>query len=128
MYLQDLINTLSHVQPHQNKLTIAALTAMVTFTIIFSYLTTTDKRGQLTSILLVCASMVVLAFSFVSSSIARTKHQNDYTLTKDKTYLYINSHTDYLTSAKCKILSHDNNYIYVTYKDKTYKIHQIQDK
>lgn len=60
--------------------------------------------------------------------VQQEKYASDYTLSKDKTYFYVNSHTDYLKSAKFKILGQDNNYIYVQKDNDTYNIPKIQEK
>ena len=52
----------------------------------------------------------------------------DYDLSRDKNYVYLNSHNDNLKSAKLKIIGQDKHVIYVLYKDETYKIPVMIDK
>lgn len=52
----------------------------------------------------------------------------DYDLSRDKNYVYIDSHNNNLKSAKFKIIGQDRQVIYVLYKDETYKIPVMIDK
>lgn len=52
----------------------------------------------------------------------------DYELSRDKNYVYLNSHSRDLRSAKFKIIGQDKQVIYVLYKDETYKIPVMVDK
>ena len=56
------------------------------------------------------------------------KHSGDYTITRKGAYLYVDSHTEYLESAKLEIAKQDKNFVYAKYKDKIYKIPQIQER
>lgn len=59
---------------------------------------------------------------------ADKKPKLDYELSRDKNYVYIDSHNNNLKSAKLKIIGQDKQVIYVLYKDETYKIPVIIDK
>jgi hypothetical protein len=59
---------------------------------------------------------------------ADKKPKLDYELSRDKNYVYIDSHNNNLKSAKLKIIGQDKQVIYVLYKDETYKIPVIDDK
>jgi hypothetical protein len=57
-----------------------------------------------------------------------SKPKLDYDLSRDKNYVYIDSHNDRLESAKLKIIGEDKRTVYVLYKDETYKIPVMVDK
>lgn len=59
---------------------------------------------------------------------ADKKPKLDYELSRDKNYVYIDSHNNNLKSAKLKIIGQDKQVIYVLYKDETYKIPVMIDK
>ena len=59
---------------------------------------------------------------------ADKKPKLDYELSRDKNYVYIDSHNNNLKSAKLKIIGQDKQTIYVLYKDETYKIPVMVDK
>lgn len=59
---------------------------------------------------------------------ADKKPKLDYELSRDKNYVYIDSHNNNLKSAKLKIIDQDKQVIYVLYKDETYKIPVMVDK
>ena len=56
------------------------------------------------------------------------KPKLDYDLSRDKSYVYVNSHNDRLNSAKLKIIGEDKKTVYVLYKEETYKIPVMIDK
>lgn len=68
--------------------------------------------------------MVSILIAVASSS----KKTLDYELSRDKNYIYIDSHNNNLKSAKLKIIGEEKNTIYVLYEDKTYKIPVMIDK
>ena len=59
---------------------------------------------------------------------AGQKPKLDYELSRDKNYVYIDSHNNNLKSAKLKIIGQDKQVVYVLYKDETYKIPVMVDK
>ena len=75
---------------------------------------------------LALATMIVLIVTAIASSGEKSKL--DYDLSRDKNYVYLNSHSRDLRSAKLKIIGEDKQTIYVMYKDETYKIPVIVDK
>ena len=75
---------------------------------------------------LALATMVVLIITAITSSGEKSKL--DYDLSRDKNYVYLNSHSRDLRSAKLKIIGEDKQTIYVLYKDETYKIPVMVNK
>ena len=75
---------------------------------------------------LALATMGVLIITAIASSGEKSKL--DYDLSRDKNYVYLNSHSYNLKSAKLKIIGEDKQTIYVLYKDETYKIPVMVDK
>lgn len=131
--LNDLIDYLK-IDPSHLTLIIASLFACALLFAGMSVVAYIKDKNQLSDTLsdvsatLFAISLMgfALAASFVDSK--QDKHAGYYTITHDETYLYINSQTKYLESAKLKIVKQDKNYIYAQKGDKTYKIPQIQDK
>ena len=76
--------------------------------------------------ILALTTMIVLIITAIAS--ADEKSKLDYDLSRDKNYVYLNSHSRDLRSAKFKIIGEDKQTIYVLYKDETYKIPIIIDK
>ena len=76
--------------------------------------------------ILALATMVVLIITAIASSGEKSKL--NYDLSRDKNYVYLNSHSRNLRSAKFKIIGEDKQTIYVMYKDETYKIPIMVDK
>ena len=76
--------------------------------------------------ILALITIVVLIVTAISS--AGQKSKLDYDLSRDKNYVYLNSHSRDLRSAKLKIIGEDKQTIYVLYKDETYKIPVMVDK
>lgn len=75
---------------------------------------------------LALATIVVLIITAIASSGEKSKL--DYDLIRDKNYVYLNSHSRDLKSAKFKIIGEDKQTIYVMYKNETYKIPVMIDK
>ena len=76
--------------------------------------------------ILALAAMIVLIVTAIASSGEKSKL--DYNLSRDKNYVYLDSHNRDLRSAKFKIIGEDKQTIYVLYKDETYKIPIMIDK
>lgn len=73
--------------------------------------------------------VVVMAVVTVVITVSQpSKPKLDYDLSRDKNYVYIDSHNDRLESAKLKIIGEDKRTVYVLYKDETYKIPVMVDK
>lgn len=66
--------------------------------------------------------------SVVITILSPSKPKLDYDLSRDKNYVYVNSHNDHLESAKLKIIGEDKNTVYTLYKGETYKIPIMVDK
>lgn len=71
-------------------------------------------------------TMIGLIITCIATAGKKTKL--DYELSRDKNYVYIDSHNNNLKSAKLKIIGQDKQVIYVLYKDETYKIPVMVDK
>lgn len=82
--------------------------------------------GSGTFTVLAMITMVGLIITCIATAGQKTKL--DYSLSRDKNYVYIDSHNNNLKSAKLKIIGQDKQVIYVLYKDETYKIPVMVDK
>lgn len=76
----------------------------------------------------VLAIITILVIVGICIFSADKKPKLDYELSRDKNYVYIDSHNNNLKSAKLKIIGQDKQVIYVLYKDETYKIPVMVDK
>lgn len=76
--------------------------------------------------ILALTTMIILIVTAIASSGEKSKF--DYDLIRDKNYVYLNSHSRDLKSAKFKIIGEDKQTIYVMYKNETYKIPVMVDK
>lgn len=125
MELTDLLSELTKPLLPTKALVISFLCLLVLWAVALI----ADKTNHKT-IANVCISLVV-AMAIVSVAIAVTlpsKPKLDYDLSRDKSYVYINSHNDRLESAKLKIIGEDKRTVYVLYKDETYKLPVMVDK
>ena len=84
------------------------------------------SSGSLTFTVLAIITMIGLIITCIAT--AGQKIKLDYELSRDKNYVYIDSHNNNLKSAKLKIIGQDKQVIYVLYKDETYKIPVMVDK
>lgn len=82
--------------------------------------------GSGTCTILALITMIVIIITAIAS--AGQKSKLDYDLSRDKNYVYLDSHSRDLKSAKFKIIGEDKQTIYVMYKDETYKIPIMIDK
>lgn len=82
--------------------------------------------GSGTFTVLAIITMIGLIITCIATAGKKTKL--DYELSRDKNYVYIDSHNNNLKSAKLKIIGQDKQVIYVLYKDETYKIPVMIDK
>ena len=125
----DLIDYLK-INPSHLTLIIASLFTCTLLLAAISTIAHFKNKMQLSGISCILAGICLISFTFTAifGDWQQDKHSGDYTITRKGAYLYVNSHTEYLESAKLKITKQDNNYVYAEYKDKTYKIPQIQDK
>lgn len=77
----------------------------------------------------ICTAIALIAMvSMLIAVASSSKKTLDYELSRDKNYIYIDSHNNNLKSAKLKIIGEEKNTIYVLYEDKTYKIPVMIDK
>ena len=76
--------------------------------------------GSGTFTILAIITMLFIIGTCIFTAGEKTKF--DYELSRDKNYVYIDSHNNNLKSAKLKIIGQDKQTIYVLYKDETYKI------
>ena len=84
------------------------------------------SSGAGTFTVLAMITMIGLIITCITTAGQKTKL--DYSLSRDKNYVYINSHDNSLKSTKLKIIGQDKQTIYVLYKDETYKIPVMIDK
>lgn len=82
--------------------------------------------GSGTFTVLAIITMIGLIITCIATAGQKAKY--DYELSRDKNYVYIDSHNNNLKSAKLKIIGQDKHVIYVIYKDETYKIPVMVDK
>lgn len=129
MSFNDLIDKLTTNPPIYDTVIIASLCGVFVFLVICILSLGANKlKITLASLILSLASMGTIAYVSVAISHQQDKHASDYTLSRDKTYFYVESHTEYLKSAKFKILGEDENYIYVRKGENTYNIPQTQGR
>ena len=77
----------------------------------------------------ICTAIALIAMVSILIAVASSSKKTlDYELSRDKNYIYIDSHNNNLKSAKLKIIGEEKNTIYVLYEDKTYKIPVMIDK
>lgn len=126
--LNNLIDYLK-VNPSHITLIVASLLGCTVLSIVISAIAHVCDKHRLSDISSILFGVFAIAFAFTAifADSQQDKHSSDYTLARHGDYLYVNSHTEYLESAKLKITKQDNNYVYAKYKDKTYKIPQIKD-
>ena len=129
MSFNDLIDTLTTNPPIYDTVIIASLCGVFVFLVIGILSLGANKlKITLASLILCLVSMGAIAYVSFTVSHQQSKHASDYTLSKDKNYFYVESHTEYIKSAKFKILGEDKNYIYVQKDENTYNIPQIQER
>lgn len=129
MSFNDLIDNLTTNPPIYDTIIVTSLCCVFVFICVGLLSLGANKlKITLASLILCLASMGTIAYVSVAVSHQQDKHASDYTLSRDKTYFYVESHTEYLKSAKFKILGEDKNYIYAQKDSKTYNIPQIQER
>lgn len=129
MSFNDLIDALTTNPPIYDTVIIASLCGVFVFLVISILSLGANKlKITLASLILSLASMGTIAYVSFTVSHQQSKHTSDYTLSKDDDYFYVESHTEYIKSAKFKILGEDKNYIYVQKDGKTYNIPQSQER
>ena len=129
MSFTDLINTL-HTAPKLldtigNTVFICLIVSLI-LTVILLF--TEKKILSSCCFLIFIISMITAPAIGIYINYQQDKHADEYTLAKDDDYFYVNSHTDYLESAKFKILGQNKDYIYVQKDHDTYNIPKIQER
>lgn len=129
MSFNDLIDVLK-INPSHLTLIIASLFTCALLLAAISTIAHFKNKMQLSDISCILAGVCLISFTFTAifGDWQQDKHSSDYTVTRKGSHLYVNSHTEYLESAKLEITKQDKNFVYAKYKDKIYKIPQIQDK
>lgn len=126
MEFTDLITELKNLTTTDSIIIIGlcVLTGLLVLAIICESLE--FSSGSLTLTVLAIITMIGLIITCIATAGKKTKL--DYELSRDKNYVYIDSHNNNLKSAKLKIIGQDKQVIYVLYKDETYKIPVMLDK
>lgn len=129
MSFNDLIDKLTTNPPIYDTIIVTSLCCVFVFICVgLLSLGSNKPKVTLSAIILCLTSMGTIAYVSFTVSHQQSKHASDYTLSKDNNYFYVKSHTEYLKSAKFKILGEDKNYIYVRKGENTYNIPQIQER
>lgn len=126
MEFTDLITELKNLTMTSNIIIIGlcVLAGLLVLAIICESLKFSLGSGTFTVLAII--TMIGLIVTCIAT--AGEKTILDYDLSRDKNYVYINSHNNNLKSAKLKIIGQDKHVIYVLYKDETYKIPVMVDK
>lgn len=103
---------------------LCALGGLLLIGVIFELLKFSLGSGICVILALITTGIIIVT----AISSAGQKSKLDYELSRDKNYVYLNSHSRDLRSAKFKIIGQDKQVIYVLYKDETYKIPVMVDK
>lgn len=129
MSFNNLIDSLSTTPKLFEIIGTTSFICFILFLILTVILVIIEKNMLATFSTLLCVISMVTSFSTsIYTSGQQEKHASEYTLSKDKTYFYVNSRTDYLKSAKFKILGENKDYIYVQKDQDTYDIPKIQER
>ena len=129
MSFTDLINTLHTAPKLLDTIENIAFICLIAFLILTVILLFTEKKILSSCCFLIfIISMITVPAIGIYISYQQDKHADEYTLAKDDDYFYVNSHTDYLESAKFKILGQNKDYIYVQKDHDTYNIPKIQER
>lgn len=126
MEFTDLLSELQNPTMTSNIILIAlcVFTGLLVLAIICELLKFSLGSGTFTVLAII--TMIGLIITCIATAGEKTKF--DYELSRDKNYVYIDSHNNNLKSAKLKIIGQDKQVIYVLYKDETYKIPVMVDK
>ena len=125
MELTDLLSELTKPMLPTVALIISFLCIVISWAVaIIAEKLNHTKIANVSIGLVITAAIVTVAIAISLPS----KPKLDYDLSRDKNYVYVNSHNDRLNSAKLKIIGEDKHTVYVLYKDETYKIPVMVDK
>lgn len=125
MELTDLLSELTKPMLPTVALIISFLCIVISWAVAIIAEKLNHTKIANVSIGLVVAMAIV---TIVTALSLPSKPKLDYDLSRDKNYVYVNSHNDRLNSAKLKIIGEDKHTVYVLYKDETYKIPVMVDK
>lgn len=125
MELTDLLSELTKPMLPTVALVISFLCIVISWAVAIIAEKLNHTKIANVSIGLVVAMAIV---TIVTALSLPSKPKLDYDLSRDKNYVYVNSHNDRLNSAKLKIIGEDKHTVYVLYKDETYKIPIVVDK
>lgn len=126
MEFTDLLSELKNITTTNSIIIIGlcVFTGLIVLAIICELLKFSLGSGTFTVLAII--TMISLIITRIATAGEKTKL--DYELSRDKNYVYIDSHNNNLKSAKLKIIGQDKHVIYVLYKDETYKIPVMVDK
>lgn len=129
MSFNNLIDTLTTNPPIFDIILITSACGIFVFICVGLLSLGANKLNvALVSIILCFTSMASIAAVSIAISHQQDKHASDYTLSRDKTYFYVDSRTEYIKSAKLKIMGEDKDYIYIRKDGNTYNIPQIRER
>lgn len=119
MELTDLLSELTKPMLPTVALIISFLCIVISWAVaIIAEKLNHTKIANVSIGLVITAAIVTVAIVISLPS----KPKLDYDLSRDKNYVYVNSHNDRLNSAKLKIIGEDEQTVYVLHKNETYKI------
>ena len=124
MTLPDLIDHLKTAPYHLDYIALYVAIASIVLLLI-DLIIVEIKDKQLPNILTTITIISIIAPVSIAIYIAFNHDYNNYTISRDKTYLYVNSHSNYLKSTKLKIINTDEYFIHAKYGKNTYKIPSI---
>ena len=124
MTLPDLIDHLKTAPYHLDYIALYVAIASIVLLLI-DLIIVEIKDKQLPNILTTITTISIIIPLVIAAYLAINHDYNSYTISRDKTHLYVNSHSDYLKSAKLKIIKNDEYFIYAKYGKNTYKIPSI---
>ena len=120
MQLEDLINHLKTAPYHLDD--IFLYTGLTTIILLVIALITEKKHKKLFNFALKLTLISSISPLVIAIYTTINQDYNNYTVSRDNTYLYVHSHSDYLKSAKIKIIKTDEYFIYVKRWGNTYRI------
>lgn len=126
MDFTDLLSELKNITTTYSVIIIGlcVFVGLIVLAIICELLKFSLGSGTFTALAII--TMIGLIITCIATTGKKTKLE--YELSRDKNYVYIDSHNNNLKSAKLKIIGQDKQVIYVLYKDETYKIPIMVDK
>ena len=120
MQLEDLINHLKTAPYHLDN--IFLYTGLTTIILLVIALITEKKHKKLFNFALTLTLISAIPPLVIAIYTTINHDYDNYTVSRDNTYLYVHSHSDYLKSAKLKIIKTDEYFIHVKRWGNTYRI------